>query len=274
MSMPQSVCSSTVTRSSVARSVSSLSEMPTSRKRARCPCAEYARPASAAKKCWRPDTTSLVRNQVGVGEPQASLTTAAPVGRCGSSSDAKPSEGGHASDTSPPHPLDGSSEAAMRYDAVVVGGGHNGLVCAAYLGRAGLRTPVLERRHIVRGARVTDEVFRGYRFTTTSMVCSLVRPRRPSRRRGDRAPGRNAARRIIRDQCRFWLSRLDWGQDCPMADLPPAGSDHHPNQAPRVRASPRARWRWARFFLGRFPPGWRRVPYHPAPARTLGRVAS
>lgn len=64
----------------------------------------------------------------------------------------------------------------MRYDVVVVGGGHNGLVCAAYLGRAGLRVLVLERRHIVGGACVTEEIFPGYRFTTTSMVCSLVRP--------------------------------------------------------------------------------------------------
>jgi phytoene dehydrogenase-like protein len=46
---------------------------------------------------------------------------------------------------------------ASSYDAVVVGGGHNGLVCAAYLARAGLRTTVVERRHLVGGAAVTEE---------------------------------------------------------------------------------------------------------------------
>ena len=46
-----------------------------------------------------------------------------------------------------------------RYDAIVVGGGHNGLTCAAYLARAGRRTLVLERRHVLGGAAVTEEVF-------------------------------------------------------------------------------------------------------------------
>lgn len=64
----------------------------------------------------------------------------------------------------------------MTYDAIVVGGGHNGLVCAAYLGRAGLRVLVLERRHLVGGACVTEEIFPGFRFSTTSYVCSLLRP--------------------------------------------------------------------------------------------------
>jgi phytoene dehydrogenase-like protein len=63
-----------------------------------------------------------------------------------------------------------------RYDAVVVGGGHNGLVCAAYLAAGGARTLVLERRSILGGACVTEEVFPGFRFSTTSYVCSLLRP--------------------------------------------------------------------------------------------------
>lgn len=63
-----------------------------------------------------------------------------------------------------------------RYDAVVVGGGHNGLVNGAYLARAGLRTLVLERRSIVGGAAVTEPLLPGYRFTTFSYAISLLRP--------------------------------------------------------------------------------------------------
>ncbi len=65
---------------------------------------------------------------------------------------------------------------AEGYDAIVIGGGHNGLVAAAYLGRAGQRVLVLERRHLVGGAAVTEEVFPGFKFTVCSYVCSLLRP--------------------------------------------------------------------------------------------------
>lgn len=63
------------------------------------------------------------------------------------------------------------------YDAIIVGGGHNGLVCAAYLARAGLKTVVLERRHLVGGAAVSEEVWPGYRVSTASYVVSLFSAR-------------------------------------------------------------------------------------------------
>jgi phytoene dehydrogenase-like protein len=65
---------------------------------------------------------------------------------------------------------------ATRYDAIVVGGGHNGLTAAAYLGRAGLATLVLERRPVVGGAAVTEEFHPGYRNSLASYTVSLLRP--------------------------------------------------------------------------------------------------
>jgi phytoene dehydrogenase-like protein len=64
----------------------------------------------------------------------------------------------------------------MRYDAVIIGGGHNGLTAAAYLARAGRTVLVLERRHLVGGAAVTEEVFPGFHFSVCSYVVSLLRP--------------------------------------------------------------------------------------------------
>jgi phytoene dehydrogenase-like protein len=64
----------------------------------------------------------------------------------------------------------------MKYDAIVIGGGHNGLTAAAYLARAGRKVLVLERRHVLGGAAVTEEVFPGFKFSVCSYVVSLLRP--------------------------------------------------------------------------------------------------
>ena len=63
-----------------------------------------------------------------------------------------------------------------HYDAIVIGAGHNGLVNAAYLARAGKKVLVLERRHVIGGATVTEEVLPGFKFSVFSYVVSLLRP--------------------------------------------------------------------------------------------------
>ena len=65
---------------------------------------------------------------------------------------------------------------APSYDAVIIGAGHNGLACAAYLGRAGLRVLLLERREMVGGATVTEEIYPGFKYSVCSYVVSLLRP--------------------------------------------------------------------------------------------------
>jgi phytoene dehydrogenase-like protein len=65
----------------------------------------------------------------------------------------------------------------QTYDAIIVGGGHNGLVCAAYLGMAGLKVKVLERRAVVGGAAVTEEFHPGFRNSVAAYTVSLLNPK-------------------------------------------------------------------------------------------------
>src|SRR6201982_2901973 len=63
-----------------------------------------------------------------------------------------------------------------KYDVIVIGGGHNGLVNAGYLAKAGKKALLLDRRPVVGGAAVTEEVFPGFKFSVCSYVVSLLRP--------------------------------------------------------------------------------------------------
>jgi phytoene dehydrogenase-like protein len=63
------------------------------------------------------------------------------------------------------------------YDAVIIGAGHNGLVCGAYLARAGHKVCVLERRHLIGGAAVTEELWPGFKVSTAAYTMALLQPR-------------------------------------------------------------------------------------------------
>ena len=66
---------------------------------------------------------------------------------------------------------------SRQYDAIIVGGGHNGLVCGAYLARAGVKVCVLERRSMAGGAAVTEEVWPAYRVSTAAYEMGLMQPK-------------------------------------------------------------------------------------------------
>ena len=95
-------------------------------------------------------------------ERRPEMTTTAPIKRPPTS----------ARTTKPPR----STKGDRTYDAIVIGAGHNGLVNGAYLAKSGLKTLVLERRHLVGGAAITEELRPGFWFTTFSYALSLLRP--------------------------------------------------------------------------------------------------
>jgi phytoene dehydrogenase-like protein len=72
------------------------------------------------------------------------------------------------------HWVEGANSMATSYDAIVIGAGHNGLICAAYLSKAGRKVLVLERREIIGGATATEEVWPGYQVSTASYVMSMM----------------------------------------------------------------------------------------------------
>jgi len=69
-----------------------------------------------------------------------------------------------------------ASVGVFERDVVIIGGGHNGLACAAYLAKAGLDVLVLEKRGVVGGAAATEEPWPGYRVSSASYVVSLIPP--------------------------------------------------------------------------------------------------
>ena len=103
------------------------------------------------------------------------------------------------------------------YDVVIVGAGHNGLTCAAYLGMAGLRVKVLERRCVVGGAAVTEEFMPGFRNSVAAYTVSLLHPKIIADLRlgadlrrlagPDGSLGRDDAHpdRLRHDQLSFWI---------------------------------------------------------------------
>src|ERR1700726_4991468 len=72
---------------------------------------------------------------------------------------------------------DAAQRGERRGDALIIGGGHNGLVCAAYLAGAGLKVTVLERRPVVGGAAVTEEFHPGFRNSVAAYTVSLLNPK-------------------------------------------------------------------------------------------------
>ena len=88
-------------------------------------------------------------------------------------------------------------DTVAQYDAIVIGGGHNGLVTAAYLARAGRKVLVVERRHVLGGAAVSEEIYPGFTYSVASYVVSLLLPETSASSTWPATASRSCARRHL-----------------------------------------------------------------------------
>src|SRR6476661_6435380 len=150
----------------------------TSRSRGSAPTWQPSAPRSTSSSPSTTTTSRSPRTSPGSrsttrSERRLDMTMTAPKSTKRSSTQPKPSKPSRA-------PVDRSTRTTSRadrtYDAIVIGGGHNGLTNGAYLAKSGLKTLILERRHLVGGAAITEELRPGFWFTTFSYALSLLRP--------------------------------------------------------------------------------------------------
>jgi len=123
-------------------------------------------------------------------------------------------------------------QSGPQCDVLIIGGGHNGLVCAAYLAAAGLKVTVLERRAVVGGAAVTEEFHPGFRNSVASYTVSLLNPKVIR----DLELARHGLR-IVERRCANFLPTADGG--C-AAGAGACGTDRRATAAARHEAAARA----------------------------------